>query len=205
MKCQVCGEIQTSRYLTYKDQPICEKDYKDIGHVCSMCDQIITGEVFSLAGRILCLNDYKAECEVQSKKCNKCGESVSPTEWLTLASLTFHPACLVCVVCHQNMDGKEITLDSQDRVYCTKDYTRQFSVVCSGCKKPIVPKKGQTKTQRMRALDKDYHLECFKCEDCGLVFKPGVKGKECWPFKKHLVCYKCYTLRQDECDSEPEE
>ena len=28
MKCQVCGELQTSRYITYKDLPICEEDYK---------------------------------------------------------------------------------------------------------------------------------------------------------------------------------
>ena len=28
MKCQVCDELQTSRYLTYKDLPICEEDYK---------------------------------------------------------------------------------------------------------------------------------------------------------------------------------
>ena len=28
MKCQVCEELQTSRYITYKDLPICEEDYK---------------------------------------------------------------------------------------------------------------------------------------------------------------------------------
>ena len=28
MKCQVCDELQTSRYITYKDLPICEEDYK---------------------------------------------------------------------------------------------------------------------------------------------------------------------------------
>ena len=32
MKCQVCDELQTSRYITYKDLPICEEDYK----VCKM-------------------------------------------------------------------------------------------------------------------------------------------------------------------------
>ena len=26
----------------------------------------------------------------------------------------------------------------------------------------IVPKKGQTKAPRLRAMDRDYHLECFK-------------------------------------------
>ena len=35
MKCQVCGELQTSRYITYKDLPICEEHYKVcITHKC---------------------------------------------------------------------------------------------------------------------------------------------------------------------------
>ena len=29
----------------------------------------------------------------------------------------------------------------------------------------IVPKKGQTKAPRLRAMDRDYHLECFKWVD----------------------------------------
>ena len=54
-----------------------------------------------------------------------------------------------------------VTLDSENKPYCTKvltrdyifttldnmflmqDYTKMFSVVCAGCKKAITPKKGQ--------------------------------------------------------------
>ena len=67
---------------------------------------------------------------------------------------------------------------------------RMFSICCAGCKQPIVPKKGQTKAPRIRALDKDYHLSCFKCYDCSLVLSPGVKGRECWPVKHRLLCYQ---------------
>ena len=56
------------------------------------------------------------------------------------------------------------------------------------CKKHIVPKKGETKVQKLRALGRDFHLQCFKCEDCSLVLKPGVQGKECWPIKNHILC-----------------
>ena len=43
---------------------------------------------------------------------------------------------------------------------------RKFSPKCAGCHKPIVPKKGQTKTRRIRAMGKDFHLSCFKCQVC---------------------------------------
>ena len=41
---------------------------------------------------------------------------------------------------------------------------RRFCSVCGGCGKVIVPKKGETKVRKLRALGKDYHLNCFKCE-----------------------------------------
>ena len=28
MKCQVCGEVIREKFLTYKDRPICEKDFR---------------------------------------------------------------------------------------------------------------------------------------------------------------------------------
>ena len=41
---------------------------------------------------------------------------------------------------------------------------RRFCSVCAVCKKPIVPKKGETRVQKLRALGKEFHLHCFKCE-----------------------------------------
>ena len=41
---------------------------------------------------------------------------------------------------------------------------RKFCSVCGRCNKPIVPKKGETRVQKLRALGKDFHLQCFKCE-----------------------------------------
>ena len=42
---------------------------------------------------------------------------------------------------------------------------RMFSLVCAGCRQPIVPRAGQTKAPRIRALDRDYHLNCFKASN----------------------------------------
>jgi len=205
MKCQVCGELQTSRFLTYKDLPICEEDYKAIGHVCEECGVILTGELFTLLGRILCHDHFKAAELAEFGPCGSCEKPLSPTDSLSVGGITFHHGCLICVVCGENMEGKPVTLDPNNKVYCTEDYTATFSALCSTCRKPIVPKKGQTKAPRMRALDRDYHLECFKCEDCSMVLQPGVRGKECWPVRRHLLCYKCYRRRQSESEIESDD
>ena len=39
-QCQVCGEQVVDKYLTYKDLPICEKHFRQVGHVCSVCDEV---------------------------------------------------------------------------------------------------------------------------------------------------------------------
>ena len=35
-------------------------------------------------------------------------------------------------------------------------------------------------------------------QDCSMVLDSRVKGKECWPIRKHVLCLKCNRRRQDE-------
>ena len=42
-------------------------------------------------------------------------------------------------------------------------------------------------------------------QDCSMVLDSRVKGKECWPIKKHVLCFKCNRKRQDESEPESEE
>ena len=75
-QCYVCGDQLRDRYLTFKDQPVCEKDFKvkyifsilkiiqilicqAIGHVCSVCDQLITGEVYVVDEAYFCEKDFE--------------------------------------------------------------------------------------------------------------------------------------------------
>lgn len=202
MKCQVCGEQVVDKYLTYKDLPICEKDFRRVGHVCSVCDDIILDRVCMVEGVVMCEKDYMEL--VSTWPCSACGKDI-PTDShaaLMVGEVRFHHDCLKCFVCEEKLDGKMVTLDKENKPYCTKDYDRKFTVCCGTCKLPILPKKGQTKAPRIRALGRDYHINCFKCEDCHLVLSSGVKGRECWPIKHHLLCYQCYRRRQSE--SEPE-
>ena len=122
--------------------------------------------------------------------CSSCGEVISPDghDALMVGDVRFHHACLKCQVCQKNMEGKAVTLDRDNRLYCTQDYNRKdgqssphrssnvfsriYSIMCANCDEPIVPKKGKTKAPRIRALGKDFYLACFKCEvnECGFYY-----------------------------------
>ena len=44
------------------------------------------------------------------------------------------------------------------------DFVKKKAFKCSYCKKPIVPKDGEKTAPRLRAMGKDFHPDCFKCE-----------------------------------------
>ena len=58
--------------------------------------------------------------------CSSCGEDISPHghDALMVGDVRFHQHCLECRVCHRNLEGKAVTLDKENRVYCTEDYNR---------------------------------------------------------------------------------
>lgn len=45
---------------------------------------------------------------------------------------------------------------------------RKFAPRCSVCKEPIMPAPGQEETVRIVALDRDFHVHCYRCEVGGL-------------------------------------
>jgi len=187
-------------YYTFMNKPICEKDYKECQQVCSVCKETIDGTYYTLNGEVYCENDYKDQVD----NCGKCGKEVKG-EIIRITGAVFHPDCFSCETCHKNMVGIPFTSDNEKKVYCPEDYTKKFAAVCSVCDKPIVPKEGQTTAPRLRALGKDFHPPCFKCEDCGMVLDSRIKGKECYPIKSHVLCVKCNRRRQSESEESDSE
>lgn len=47
---------------------------------------------------------------------------------------------------------------------------RRFSPLCVSCNEPIVPAPGSEETVRVVALDKNFHLKCYRCEVRHLTF-----------------------------------
>ena len=138
-------------------------------------------------------------------------------------------ACFTCIVCNKDLSHDQFILDDQKQIFCSEDYAKKKAYRCTTCRKPIVPTEGQTKAPRLRAMGKDYHPDCFKCEardsfkehfyernflqmtsrnlssfqDCGLVLDARQKGRECYPHKNHIFCLKCNRkkLSSDESSS----
>lgn len=197
MKCSVCEIKLRGSYHFFQNKPICEKDFQETQQMCSKCGEVIDGTYYSLNGNVFCQKDYNEYAE----SCGGCGDSISG-KVIKIKGGSFHPDCFNCQVCESNLVGVPYSAGEDNKIYCPEDFTRKFAALCSVCKKPIVPKEGQTTAPRIRALDRDFHPPCFKCEDCALVLDSRVKGKECWPIRHHVLCYQCYRRRQSESEGE---
>jgi len=198
--CHVCGCGLRGSYMTYMDKPICTKDYENVQKKCTKCQEIIDGTYYTLDGEIVCEKDYMDQVE----SCNSCGKEVID-DHVHITGATFHPKCFNCQTCGKNMDGESFSTDDKMKIYCPEDYAKKFGAVCCVCKKAIVPKQGQTKASRLRVLGKDFHIKCFRCEDCGMILDSDVKGKECYPIKDHILCIKCNEIRQDRSEEESDQ
>lgn len=74
-------------------------------------------------------------------------------------------------------------------------YYRKFAPRCCVCKLPIMPEPGQEETVRVVALDRSFHIQCYKCEDCGLVLSSDSEGRGCYPLDDHVLCKSCNATR----------
>ncbi|KAJ8954165.1 hypothetical protein NQ318_005759 [Aromia moschata] len=66
---------------------------------------------------------------------------------------------------------------------------------CWVCKQPIMPEPGEEETVRVVALDHSFHIQCYKCEDCGLVLSSEAEGRGCYPLDGHVLCKSCNAKR----------
>merc|ERR1712106_1196636 len=192
MKWSVCGDALRGTYFTFMDKLICEKDYKETQQTCSDCGCVIVGPYYTL-------DDDKVVCEKDYKKmlgnCERCGKVVEG-KILKVSGGFYHPDCFTCVVCKESLVGVSFSLGDDKQTYCSEDYRKKHAVMCSACSEPIVPKKGETSAARLRALGRDFHPECFKCEDCGLVLDSRKPGSECYPVNNKPLCAQCSKNRQ---------
>ena len=83
----MCGEQVVDKYLTYNDLPICEKDFRRVGHVCSVCDEIILERVCMVDGVVMCEKDYMDL--ISTWPCAACGKEI-PTGNTQLPSKCDH-------------------------------------------------------------------------------------------------------------------
>ncbi|XP_021565367.1 zyxin isoform X2 [Carlito syrichta] len=158
---------------------------------CHQCAQQLQGQQFySLEGAPYCESCYTDTLE----KCNTCGQPITD-RMLRATGKAYHPQCFTCVICACPLEGTSFIVDQANRPHCVPDYHKQYAPRCSVCAEPIMPEPGRDETVRVVALDKNFHMKCYKCEDCGKPLSIEADDNGCFPLDGHVLCRKCHTVR----------
>ncbi|XP_043406616.1 actin-binding LIM protein 1 isoform X7 [Chelonia mydas] len=166
---------------------------------CKVCGcDLAQGGFFIKNGEYLCSVDYQ---RMYGTRCNGCGEFVEG-EVVTALGKTYHPNCFACTVCKRPFPpGDRVTFNGRDCLcqMCAQPMSSSPKEIssssnCAGCGRDI--KNGQA----LLALDKQWHLGCFKCKACGKVLTGEYISKDGAPYceKDYQVLFgvKCEACHQ---------
>ncbi|XP_058271238.1 actin-binding LIM protein 3-like isoform X7 [Hemibagrus wyckioides] len=148
--------------------------------VCG-CDLACSG-FFQQAGEYICTEDYQ---RLYGTKCDSCGEFISG-EVVSALNRAYHPKCFVCTICRKPFPiGDRVTFCGKKCVcqQCSHTLVSSNEPVkihgpshCAGCKEEI------TQGQSLLALEKQWHVSCFKCHTCGTVLTGEYISKNGIPY-----------------------
>ncbi|KAJ8416624.1 hypothetical protein AAFF_G00325020 [Aldrovandia affinis] len=158
---------------------------------CITCHARLRGQPFyALDKKSYCENCYISTLE----RCSKCSHPILD-RILRAMGKAYHPRCFTCVVCGCCLDGVPFTVDATSQIHCIEDFHRKFAPRCSVCGQAIMPEPGQEETVRIVALDRSFHVNCYVCEECGLLLSSEGEGRGCYPLDGHILCKSCSARR----------
>uniref|UniRef100_A0A3B3IFK3 ISL LIM homeobox 2a n=1 Tax=Oryzias latipes TaxID=8090 RepID=A0A3B3IFK3_ORYLA len=101
--------------------------------------------------------------------CVGCGSQIHDQYILRVSpDLEWHAACLKCAECNQYLDETCTCFVRDGKTYCKRDYARLFGIKCAKCNTGFC-----SSDLVMRAREKVYHMECFRCSVCSRHLLPG--------------------------------
>ncbi|NWV00101.1 ZYX protein, partial [Upupa epops] len=158
---------------------------------CFKCEKQLQGQQFyNVDEKPFCEDCYAGTLE----KCSVCKQTITD-RMLKATGNSYHPQCFTCVTCHAPLEGTSFIVDQANQPHCVDDYHRKYAPRCSVCGEPIMPEPGRDETVRVVALEKNFHMKCYKCEDCGKPLSIEADENGCFPLDGHVLCIKCHTAR----------
>ncbi|XP_037532130.1 zyxin [Nematolebias whitei] len=188
---EVCGKCGEALSRTQPAVRAMEKLFHSNCFCCMSCHRPLQGmQFYDRDGSPQCEDCYISSLAV----CSRCGERITDRV-LKAVGQSFHTHCFRCSTCSCVLDGAPFITDDNNNPYCVQDYHRRFSPLCVSCNEPIVPAPGSEETVRVVALDKNFHLKCYRCEDCARPLSIEADENGCYPLDGRILCMKCHTKR----------
>uniref|UniRef100_A0A2K6GV41 Actin-binding LIM protein 2 n=1 Tax=Propithecus coquereli TaxID=379532 RepID=A0A2K6GV41_PROCO len=193
--CNTCGNVCKGEVLRVQSKYFHLKCF-----VCKACGcDLAEGGFFVRQGEYICTLDYQ---RLYGTRCFSCDQFIEG-EVVSALGKTYHPDCFVCAVCRLPFPpGDRVTFNGKECI-CQKcslptsvgssAHLSQGLRSCGGCGAEI--KNGQA----LVALDKHWHLGCFKCKTCGKLLNAEYISKDGLPYCEADYHAK-FGIRCDGCE-----
>ncbi|XP_057562587.1 actin-binding LIM protein 2 isoform X9 [Hippopotamus amphibius kiboko] len=193
--CNTCGNVCRGEVLRVQN-----KYFHIQCFVCKACGcDLAEGGFFVRQGEYICTRDYQ---RLYGTRCFSCDQFIEG-EVVSALGKTYHPDCFVCAVCRLPFPpGDRVTFNGKECMCqkCSLPKSVGSSVPlsqglwsCGGCGTEI--KNGQS----LVALDKHWHLGCFKCKTCGKQLNAEYISKDGLPYCEADYHTK-FGIRCDGCE-----
>ncbi|XP_077433762.1 actin-binding LIM protein 3 isoform X2 [Vanacampus margaritifer] len=178
IRCQRCREVCKGEVVRVQETHFHVKCF-----TCTVCNcDLARSGFFQKKGEYICTADYQ---RLYGTRCDRC-DSFITGEVVSALGRTYHPKCFVCSVCSKPFPiGDRVTFSGKDCVcqQCSRSLAKANEPIkihgpshCAGCGAEI--KQGQS----LLALEKQWHVSCFRCQTCNMVLTGEYISKDGVPY-----------------------
>ncbi|XP_024122441.1 actin-binding LIM protein 3 isoform X5 [Oryzias melastigma] len=175
--CDRCGEVCRGEVVRVKNTHFHVQCF-----TCQVCGcNLVHAGFFHHSGEYICTEDYQ---RLHGTQCDSCNQYITG-EVVSALGRTYHSHCFVCSICRSPFPiGDRVTFCGKKCVcqQCSHSLNSDKPVMvhgpsyCAGCGDEI--RQGQS----LLALERQWHVSCFKCWTCGCVLTGEYISKDGKPY-----------------------